>query len=89
MKARYIKTIFVRDKFNPYKTKVYEYRGKTYTLDFDMTNNYLGIEISASGGHKYEQQRIDDELDNPRPTSIATSDAEEGFKLFWKYCEEE
>lgn len=86
-KAKYIKTVYInKNMFNPYKSKQYSYRGKTYWLDFDLADNYLGIEINAAGGHQYNQQLIDDKLDNSKE-SVSIEDAEVGFNLFYDYCE--
>lgn len=84
MKAKYIKTIFVKDRFNPYKLNVYEYKGQQYTLKFDLMNNYLGCEIDVRGGHIYEQNLIDDRLNKQQHKSI--EDSMIGFQKFWDYC---
>lgn len=84
MRAKYIKTIFVKDKFNPYKIKIYEYRNQQYSLEFDLYNNYLGIEIDVVGGHKNKQSEIDNKLDKPKVK--ATEDAEIVFYKWFDYC---
>lgn len=95
LKSKFIKTIFNYDRFNPTRVKVYEYRGHQYFIYFDICWNYIGIYQDVKGEHLYQQQKIDDELNNPKticndeqhPTY--TGSGEEGFDLFYKYCEEE
>ena len=88
MKAKYVKTILVKDRFNPYKIKIYEYRGEQYTLEFDLTGRYLGYEISVRGGHLNEQAEIDAKLDkkDKKDKKIETEPAEIVFERFYRYC---
>ncbi len=89
-KARYIGA--TRDK-NPHEawkhTELwYEYRGKKYCVIKD-NNGYMGEPLRSQ--HEKEQKRIDELLDNPtiQKEWKYEGSAQEGFDLFWKYCEEE
>ena len=86
MKAKYIKTILVRDRFNPYKINFYEYRGQQYSLEFSLTGEYLGWEISVKGGHLNKQAEIDAKLDKKTEKTTETEPAEIGFQKFYEYC---
>lgn len=87
MKAKYIRTEYVRDRYNPCKYQVFEYRGKEYRVCYDIYGNYIGCYHDIKGEHIANQNEIDERLDGKQPK--ATEDAQKGFELFWKYCEED
>lgn len=86
MKAKYIRTEYVRDIYNPCKYQVFEYRGKEYRVCYDIYGNYIGCYHDIKGEHIANQIEIDKVLDTKL---VATEDAEKGFELFYKYCEED
>lgn len=84
-KAKFVKCIKVRDRFNPLIIKQYEYRGCTYVITFNGQGEYIGIYHNIIGEHKSKQMEIDERLDGVQ--CKVTEDAEKGFELFYKYCE--
>ena len=86
-KAKFVKCIKVIDRFNPLIIKQYEYRGCTYVITFNGQGEYIGIYHDIVGEHKAKQIEIDERLDGVQ--CKATEDAEKGFELFYKYCEED
>lgn len=90
MKAKFIKTEYVKDRFNPYKIKIYEYKGFEYQINFDLSNNYVGIFIDVKGEHIYQQDKIDKELadaNKPKQPYDYKKSAEYGFKVFRDFCD--
>lgn len=84
MKAKYIRTEYVKDRYKPIKYQVFEYRGKEYVIPYDKYGNYIGSYHSVKGEHSFNQINIDERLDY-KPNAI--EDAQKGFELFWEYCE--
>lgn len=83
MKAKYLRTDYI--KYGG-KYQVFEYRGKEYGVSYDRYGHYNGIYHDIKGEHSANQNEIDKVLDNKL---VATEDAEKGFELFYKYCEED
>ena len=84
-KVKYIRTERVRDRYNPCKYQVFEYRGKEYRVCYDIHGNYVGCYHDIKGEHIANQNEIDERLDGKQPK--VTEDAEVGFNLFYDYCE--
>lgn len=82
MKAKYLRTEYI--KYGG-KYQVFEYRGKEYRVSYDKYGHYNGVYHDIKGEHIANQNEIDKVLDNKQP--VVTEDAEEGFDLFYKYCE--
>jgi hypothetical protein len=83
MKAKYLRTEYI--KYGG-KYQVFEYRGKEYRVFYDKYGHYNGFYHDIKGEHIANQNEIDKVLDNKQP--VVTEDAEKGFELFYKYCEE-
>lgn len=80
MKAEYIG--MYRHKFDTGVDLFYRYRGKEYVI----TDEHNGYSEPMWVKHKNEQARIDRELDTP-PSKSSGCTAQEGFDMFWHYCE--
>ena len=87
-KARYIGATRDRNPREAWKhTELwYEYRGHKYCVVKD-NNGYMGTPLRVQ--HEEEQRKIDEMIDNPKPVQEAQYEgsAQEGFDLFWDYCE--
>lgn len=80
MKAEYIGKY--RHKFDTGVDLFYSYRGEEYMI----TDEHNGYSEPMWVKHKNEQARIDAMLDAPKSKSTGST-AQEGFDLFWHYCE--
>lgn len=66
----------------------YEYRGFTYIIT-KHNNGYLGKSLREQ--HKEAQKEIDEKIehmDDPIPEWKYEGSAQEGFDLFFEYCEQ-
>ena len=64
----------------------YEYRGHQYCV-VKHNNGYMDKPLRVQ--HEEAQREIDEMIDNPKPVreSKYEGSAQEGFDLFWEYCE--
>lgn len=66
----------------------YEYRGKTYEVEYSNCNTYLCTAPSVQ--HRDEQAKIDKLIEQeakPKKEVKYEDTAEYGFNLFWDYVE--
>lgn len=74
----------VKDKYNDYVTYlIYSYRGKEYMIT--AYNNGYSERLSTQ--HKYEQQRIDRELETQNTPGTYTGEVEDALDMLYDIWE--
>lgn len=84
MKVKKVMTIYGKHS----NVVEYEYRGKTYYVEY--ANDWTYCTSPASVQHKNAQERIDKEIEEEKKQNGPTryeDTAEYGFDLFWNYVE--